>query len=235
MWLPEHLDRFVHPRLSTVVPSIVGRGFRLCNSVRAQPILRPDYQPNGGSDEGCAGRCTSHQARRGRKLHRRGLSGGGSRWAGALADAGYGRLVHAGRAHRVALAFGRANTPLPVRRRPHLIGKGARLQVIYHGDTVMIPPNTMHWHGAAPDRLFSYLAMSENGEQGQGTTWAEHVSDSKYKMGPATARCRRLSRARRRHAAPRFRPVRASRQGWPRPRRRGSATGAGSACREPYG
>jgi hypothetical protein len=103
MRLPEHLDRFVRPRLSTVVRSIVGRGFRLCNSVRAQRILRPDYQPNGGSDECCAGRCTSHQARRGRKLHRRGLSGGGSRWAGALADAGYGRLVHAGRAHRVAL------------------------------------------------------------------------------------------------------------------------------------
>jgi hypothetical protein len=58
----------------------------------------------------------------------------------------------------------------------------------------MIPPNTIgagrragHWHGAAPDRLFSHLAMSENGEQGQGTTWAEHVSDSDCKMEPATA------------------------------------------------
>ena len=50
----------------------------------------------------------------------------------------------------------------------------------------MIPPDTMHWHGAAPDRLFSHLAMSENGEQGQGTTWAEQVSDSDYKMEPAT-------------------------------------------------
>ena len=51
----------------------------------------------------------------------------------------------------------------------------------------MIPPDTMHWHGAAPDRLFAHLAMSENGEQGQGTNWAEHVSDSDYKMEPATA------------------------------------------------
>src|SRR5205807_3474794 len=67
------------------------------------------------------------------------------------------------------------------------IGKGSRPQAIYPGDTVMIPPDTMHWHGAAPDRLFSHLAMSENGEQGQGTTWAEHVSDSDYKMEPATA------------------------------------------------
>ena len=67
------------------------------------------------------------------------------------------------------------------------IGKGSRPQAIYPGDTVMIPPDTMHWHGAAPDRLFAHLAMSENGEQGQGTTWAEHVSDSDYKMEPATA------------------------------------------------
>jgi quercetin dioxygenase-like cupin family protein len=37
------------------------------------------------------------------------------------------------------------------------IGKGSRPQAIYPGDTVMIPPNTMHWHGAAPDRLFSHL------------------------------------------------------------------------------
>ena len=67
------------------------------------------------------------------------------------------------------------------------IGKGSRPQAIYPGDTVMIPPNTMHWHGAAPDRLFAHLAMSENGEQGQGTTWAEHVSDSDYKMDPVSA------------------------------------------------
>ena len=67
------------------------------------------------------------------------------------------------------------------------IGKGSQPQAIYPGDTVMIPPDTMHWHGAAPDRLFAHLAMSENGEQGQGTTWAEHVSDSDYKMDPVTA------------------------------------------------
>jgi hypothetical protein len=40
------------------------------------------------------------------------------------------------------------------------------------------------WHGAAPDRLFA-LAMSENGEQGQGPEWAERVSDAEYMMQPA--------------------------------------------------
>ena len=65
------------------------------------------------------------------------------------------------------------------------IGKGSRRQAIHPGDTVMIPPNTMHWHGAAPDRLFSHLAMSETGERGEGTSWSEQVSDSEYRIEPA--------------------------------------------------
>ena len=40
--------------------------------------------------------------------------------------------------------------------------------------------DTMHWHGASPDRLFSHLALSEAGEQGQGTAWGTHVSDAEY-------------------------------------------------------
>src|SRR6201987_26865 len=55
------------------------------------------------------------------------------------------------------------------------IGKGSRPQAIHPGDTAIIPPDTMHWHGAAPDRLFSHLAMSETGERGEGTSWGEHV------------------------------------------------------------
>ena len=55
--------------------------------------------------------------------------------------------------------------------------KGEKPQVLNPGDTVNIPPDTMHWHGASPDRLFSHLALSEAGEQGQGTSWGTHVSD----------------------------------------------------------
>src|SRR5512138_677885 len=49
--------------------------------------------------------------------------------------------------------------------------EGEEPQVLRPGDTVNIPPDTLHWHGAAPDRLFSHLALSEAGEQGQGTAW----------------------------------------------------------------
>jgi hypothetical protein len=45
--------------------------------------------------------------------------------------------------------------------------KGEKPQVLNPGDTVNIPPDTMHWHGASPDRLFSHLALSEAGEQGR--------------------------------------------------------------------
>jgi quercetin dioxygenase-like cupin family protein len=58
--------------------------------------------------------------------------------------------------------------------------EGEQPQVLHPGDTVNIPPDTLHWHGASPDRLFAHLALSEAGEQGQGTAWGKHVSDEEY-------------------------------------------------------
>jgi quercetin dioxygenase-like cupin family protein len=46
------------------------------------------------------------------------------------------------------------------------------------GDTVLIPPNARHWHGAAPDRMFIHLAFQEVSDDGAGTQWLEHVSDA---------------------------------------------------------
>ena len=57
---------------------------------------------------------------------------------------------------------------------------------IQPGDTVMIPPNMRHWHGAAPDRLFTHLAMSEQSEGGGGTEWFEHVTDADYTKAAKT-------------------------------------------------
>lgn len=48
------------------------------------------------------------------------------------------------------------------------------------GDTAIIPPNVRHWHGAAPDRIFTHLAMSETDDNGGGTEWFEKVSDADY-------------------------------------------------------
>ncbi|HKM69718.1 MAG TPA: PIN domain-containing protein [Stellaceae bacterium] len=54
-----------------------------------------------------------------------------------------------------------------------------RGEAVYVCTTVLIETE---WHCAAPDRLFVHLAMSQTGEQGQGTDWAEHVSDAEYTM-----------------------------------------------------
>jgi len=63
--------------------------------------------------------------------------------------------------------------------------EGERVQEIRAGDTVIIPPDVRHWHGAAPDKLFSHLAMSELNDKGEGTAWFEHVSDADYRAEPA--------------------------------------------------
>lgn len=65
--------------------------------------------------------------------------------------------------------------------------EGEPVQELQPGDTAMIPPNTRHWHGAAPDRIFVHLAMSEVDDQGGGTEWFEKVSDDQYSQPTAPA------------------------------------------------
>ena len=66
--------------------------------------------------------------------------------------------------------------------------KGEPPQVLQPGDTAMIPPEVMHWHGAAPDRLFAHLAITETDERGEVAAWFEHVSDADYAAPPAPAK-----------------------------------------------
>ncbi len=63
--------------------------------------------------------------------------------------------------------------------------EGQQVQELRPGDTVVIPPNTRHWHGAAPDKLFAHLAMSETTDTGEGTAWFEKVSEEDYNKAPA--------------------------------------------------
>jgi quercetin dioxygenase-like cupin family protein len=63
--------------------------------------------------------------------------------------------------------------------------EGDQVQEIRPGDTVIIPPNARHWHGSAPDQLFSHLALSETSDSGAGTEWLKPVSDEDYAKAPA--------------------------------------------------
>jgi len=62
---------------------------------------------------------------------------------------------------------------------------GEQVEEIRPGDTVVIPPNTRHWHGAAPDTMMCHLALSESDDTGAATEWLEPVSDGDYTAPPA--------------------------------------------------
>ena len=63
--------------------------------------------------------------------------------------------------------------------------EGDEVQVLLPGDTVVIPPNARHWHGAAPDHMMAHLAMSETNDKGEATTWLGPVGDADYLKAPA--------------------------------------------------
>lgn len=56
-------------------------------------------------------------------------------------------------------------------------GKPARR--IKRGDTVNIPANVKHWHGAAPDSWFQHIALEVPGTE-QSNEWCEPVDDAAY-------------------------------------------------------
>jgi len=60
--------------------------------------------------------------------------------------------------------------------------RGGNVIVMKPGDTVYTPPGEWHWHGAAPDRFMTHLAIWESPgpDAGDETTWGEHVTDEEY-------------------------------------------------------
>ena len=64
--------------------------------------------------------------------------------------------------------------------------RGGPIEVIRPGDRVFFAPGEEHWHGAAPDRFMTHLAMLEVGDDGSPATWGDHVTDEEYGKAPAT-------------------------------------------------
>jgi quercetin dioxygenase-like cupin family protein len=58
--------------------------------------------------------------------------------------------------------------------------RGGPVEVIRPGDRVYFEPGEDHWHGAAPNRLMTHLAMHEQDDQGTAVIWGEHVTDGEY-------------------------------------------------------
>jgi quercetin dioxygenase-like cupin family protein len=60
------------------------------------------------------------------------------------------------------------------------------VEEIRPGDRVHFEPDEDHWHGAAPNRFMTHLAMQEVDETGSPVTWGEHVTDEEYNAAPAS-------------------------------------------------
>jgi len=62
---------------------------------------------------------------------------------------------------------------------------GGAVEVIRPGDTVHFSPGERHWHGAAPRRSMSHVAIHESDDQGVTITFEDLVSDQEYTAGNA--------------------------------------------------
>ena len=64
--------------------------------------------------------------------------------------------------------------------------RGSPIEVIRPGDRVFFEAGEDHWHGAAPNRFMTHIAMQELDDQGSVVTWGEHVTDEEYSATPAS-------------------------------------------------
>jgi quercetin dioxygenase-like cupin family protein len=58
--------------------------------------------------------------------------------------------------------------------------RGGPIETIRPGDSVFFEPGEEHWHGAAPDRFMTHLALLDADDEGNSATWGEHVTDEEY-------------------------------------------------------
>lgn len=63
--------------------------------------------------------------------------------------------------------------------------RGGPVEEIRPGDRVYFEPGEEHWHGAAPSRFMTHVAMHETDAAGSHVTWGEPVSDQEYGVSPA--------------------------------------------------
>jgi quercetin dioxygenase-like cupin family protein len=62
--------------------------------------------------------------------------------------------------------------------------RGGPIEVIRPGDRVFFEAGEEHWHGAAPTRFMTHLAMIDVDDAGTSATWGAHVTDEEYAGAP---------------------------------------------------
>jgi quercetin dioxygenase-like cupin family protein len=58
--------------------------------------------------------------------------------------------------------------------------RGGPVEEIRPGDRVFFEPGEEHWHGAAPDRFMTHIAMLDVDDEGRSADWGAHVTDEEY-------------------------------------------------------
>ena len=62
--------------------------------------------------------------------------------------------------------------------------RGGPVEAIRPGDSVFFEPGEEHWHGAAPNRFMTHVAMLEVDDEGHPATWGDHLTDEEYSAAP---------------------------------------------------
>jgi quercetin dioxygenase-like cupin family protein len=62
--------------------------------------------------------------------------------------------------------------------------RGGSVLQVRAGETVHTAPGEWHWHGAAPDRFMTHLAIYEAPANGPETEWGALVTDDEYAARP---------------------------------------------------
>ena len=64
--------------------------------------------------------------------------------------------------------------------------RGEPVQEIRPGDRVFFELGEDHWHGSAPDRFMTHIAIQQQDENGNVVTWGDHVTDEEYNTAQAS-------------------------------------------------
>jgi quercetin dioxygenase-like cupin family protein len=65
--------------------------------------------------------------------------------------------------------------------------EGGPVEEIRPGDRVSFAPDENHWHGAAPNRFMTHIAIQEADDSGSPVTWGQPVDDATYLASPSVA------------------------------------------------
>ena len=64
--------------------------------------------------------------------------------------------------------------------------RGGPVEVIRPGDRVFFDAGEDHWHGAAPTRFMTHIAMLDVDGEGNAATWGDHVTDDDYRAAQSS-------------------------------------------------